>query len=50
MGRNDQETERLMLQAEIYRPHSRHLFTVAGISPGMRVTRRRAGAPAWEPA
>jgi ubiquinone/menaquinone biosynthesis C-methylase UbiE len=44
MGRNDRETERLMLQAEIYRPHSRHLFTLAGISPGMRVLDVGCGA------
>ncbi|MFC0540808.1 methyltransferase domain-containing protein [Kutzneria chonburiensis] len=44
MGRNDRETERLMLQAELYRPHSRHLFTLAGISPGMRVLDVGCGA------
>ena len=44
MGRNDRETERLMLQAEMYRPHSRHLFTLAGISPGMRVLDVGCGA------
>ncbi|WP_232240749.1 methyltransferase domain-containing protein [Kutzneria sp. 744] len=44
MGRNDRETERLMLQADIYRSHSRHLFTIAGIEPGMRVLDVGCGA------
>jgi ubiquinone/menaquinone biosynthesis C-methylase UbiE len=44
MGRTDHETRRLMLQGEIYRPHSRHLFTLAGIRPGMRVLDVGCGA------
>lgn len=44
MGRTDHETRRLMLQGEVYRPHSRHLFTVAGIAPGMRVLDVGCGA------
>jgi SAM-dependent methyltransferase len=37
MGRSAQEGRRLRLQAEMYAPHTEHLFRLAGISPGMTV-------------
>lgn len=44
MGQTGHETDRLMLQGELYRQHSRHLFTLAGIAPGMRVLDVGCGA------
>ena len=37
MGRSAQEGRRLQLQAEMYAPHTEHLFRLAGIGPGMTV-------------
>ena len=37
MGRSEDETRRLELQAELFEPLTRHLFEDAGVRPGMRV-------------
>jgi SAM-dependent methyltransferase len=36
-GHSDGELDRLSVQAQAFEPSTRHLFTVAGIEPGMRV-------------
>ncbi|HEY1915900.1 MAG TPA: methyltransferase domain-containing protein [Streptosporangiaceae bacterium] len=37
MGHSAAEARRLRLQAELYAPHTEHLFRLAGIGPGMSV-------------
>ena len=44
LGRAASEIDRLRLQAEIYAPHSEHLFALAGVGPGMRVLDIGCGA------
>ncbi len=44
LGRSDAETERLVLQAQIYGPITRQLFVSAGITRGMKVLDLGSGA------
>lgn len=44
LGRSDAETERLVLQAQIYGPITRRLFVSAGIGRGMKVLDLGSGA------
>jgi SAM-dependent methyltransferase len=44
LGRNEAETRRLILQAQVYGPITRELFTSAGIGAGMKVLDLGSGA------
>jgi ubiquinone/menaquinone biosynthesis C-methylase UbiE len=44
MGRTDEETQRLIMQAQLYDDSTRRLFEDAGIGPGMRVLDVGSGA------
>ena len=44
LGRSPGETRRLVLQDQLYRPLTRHLFVTAGIGPGMKVLDVGSGA------
>ncbi|HJP75862.1 MAG TPA: methyltransferase domain-containing protein [Pseudonocardiaceae bacterium] len=44
LNRTSAETARLQVQADMFVPHSAHLFRLAGITPGMRVLDLGSGA------
>jgi SAM-dependent methyltransferase len=44
LGRTDEETRRLILQAQVYGPITRQLFVAAGITTGMKVLDLGSGA------
>src|SRR6185436_4169026 len=44
LGRTDSETQRLILQNQIYGPLTRRFFEAAGIGPGMKVLEVGSGA------